>query len=122
MNNIKTENIDLEIKDIDNMSFKCIEQMTDYNRGFLSKHILKSLRDLIEHTAIKILNCYKGIELELKYSNTEEAVDFIKSRGQYKFWAKFHRFVQNSVGHRTPTNDNAERLMLKYYEHLLKLE
>ncbi len=122
INSIETENIDLEIKNIDDMIFESIEQMTDYNRGFLSEHILKSLRDLIEHTAIKILSYSKGFEQELKHSNTEEAVNFIKNRGQYRFLAKFHRFVQNAVGHRTPTNDNAERLMLKYYEYLLRLK
>lgn len=122
MRKIKTDNIDLEIKNIDEMIFECIEQMTDYNRGFLSEHILKSLRDLIEHTAIKIFSYTKGVELELKHKNTEDAIDYIKNNGKYKFLAKFHRFVQNSVGHRTPTNDNAERLMLKYYEHLLKLK
>lgn len=122
INSVKTKNIDFEINNIDNLIFKSIEQMTDYNRGFLSEHILKSLRDLIEHTAIKILSYSKGFELELKHANTEEAVNYIKNRGQYKFLAKFHRFVQNSVGHRTPTNDNAERLMLKYYEYLLRLK
>lgn len=96
--------------------------MTDYNRGFLSETILKSLRDLIEHTAIKILSYSKGYEMELKHDSTVEAVNFIKDRGQYKFLAKFHRFVQNAVGHRTPTYDNAERLMLKYFEYLLKLK
>lgn len=125
MNNLKslkTENIDLEINNIDKLIFESIEQITDYNRGFLSEHILKSLRDLIEHTAIKILSYSKRYELELKHSNTEEAVNYIKSMGQYKFLSSFHRFVQNAVGHRTPTNDNAERLMLKYYEYLLRLK
>ncbi len=122
INSIETKNIDIEIENIDDMIFESIEQMADYNRGFLSEHILKSLRDLIEHTAIKILSYSKGCELELKYTNIEEAVNFIKNKGQYKFLAKFHRFVQNSVGHRTPTNDNAERLMLKYYEYLLRLK
>lgn len=125
MNNLKslkTENIDLEINNIDELIFESIEQITDYNRGFLSEHILKSLRDLIEHTAIKILSYSKGYELELKHSNTEEAVNYIKNMGQYKFLSSFHRFVQNAVGHRTPTNDNAERLVLKYYEYLLRLK
>ncbi len=122
INSIGTENIDIEIENIDDIIFESIEQMTDYNRGFLSEHILKSLRDLIEHTAIKILSYSKGYELELKHANTDEAINFIKNKGQYRFLAKFHRFVQNSVGHRTPTNDNAERLMLKYYEYLLRLK
>ena len=46
MNNLKslkTENIDLEINNIDKLIFESIEQITDYNRGFLSEHILKSL-------------------------------------------------------------------------------
>ena len=119
---IKTDSIDLEIRNIDEIIYDCIDKMTDYNRGFLSETILKSLRDLIEHTAIKVLSCSKGYEMELKHESTVEAINFIKDRGQYKFLAKFHRFVQNAVGHRTPTYDNAERLMLKYFEYLLKLK
>lgn len=122
MSNLVTLNIDSEIKEIDKNIFENIERSTDADRGFLSQNILKELRDLIEHTAVKILSIQEKIELEITYENIVKALDNIKNNGNYRFLSKFHRFVQNSVGHRTPNQENAERLMLKYYEHLLKLK
>ena len=122
INSIKTDNIDVEIKNIDSVIFENIERSEEYDRGFMSQNILTRLRNLIEHTALKILSNVKGIELEVNYDNIEEAVKYIKNIAQYKFLSNFHRFVQNSVGHITPTNENAERLMLKYYEYLIKIK
>lgn len=122
INSIKTDNIDVEIKNIDNVISENIEKSKEYDRGFMSQNILTRLRNLIEHTALKILSNVKGIELEVNYSNIEEAVKYIKNIAQYKFLSNFHRFVQNSVGHITPTNENAERLMLKYYEYLIRVK
>lgn len=122
MTNLLTSNLDLDIKEIDKNIFENIERSTESDRGFLSQNILKELRDLIEHTAVKILSIQENVELEITYENIGKALDNIKNNGNYRFLSKFHRFVQNSVGHRTPNQENAERLMLKYYEHLLKLK
>lgn len=119
---IITENLDFEIKNIDDSIYENIEISKDFDRGFLSQNILKRLRDLIEHTAVKILSIDSKKELDLNYANIEEATNYIKRIAKYRDLAKFHRFVQNSVGHYTPTKENAERLMLKYYEYLLKLK
>ena len=122
INNIKTYKLDEEIKNIDNVIFENIEKAEDYNRGFMSQNILTRLRNLIEHIALKILSNIKGTELEINYKNIQEAIKLIKNVAQFNLLRNFHRFVQNSVGHLTPTNENAERLMLKYFEYLKKLK
>lgn len=122
MNNINTYNIDAEIKNIDNVIFQNIERDKNYDRGFMSQNILTRLRNLIEHIALKLLSMSEDVELEINYNNIQRAVGFIKKIAQYRFLSDFHRFVQNSVGHLTPTNENAERLMLKYYEYLIKIK
>lgn len=119
---VQTNNLDLEIKNIDDVIFENIERDIDYDRGFMSQNILTRLRNLIEHVALKILSNVKGMELEITYENIDESIKYIRTVSKYKFLTKFHRFVQNSVGHLTPTNENAERLMLKYYEYLIKLK
>lgn len=119
---IQTNNIDEEIKNIDKVIYENIENCKDLDRGFLSQNVLSQLRNFIEHTALKLYCQYQGQELEITYPNIDKAVKFIKSRSKLKFLNDFHRFVQTSRSHYTPTNENAERLMLKYYEYLIKLK
>ena len=122
MLSIETSNIDLEIKNIDKVIFENIERDINFDRGFMSQNILTRLRNLIEHTALKIFSNVEGYELAINYENIAKSVRYVKKTTRYKFLGKFHTFTQNSVGHRTPTNENAERLMLKYYEYLLLLK
>ena len=56
------------------------------------------------------------------YENIRKALSFIKGKGQFRFLSKFHKFLQISVSHYTLDEDSSERLMLKYYEYLLKLK
>lgn len=118
---IQTKNIDEEIKNIDKVIYENIENCKELDRGFLSQNVLSQLRNFIEHTALKLYCQNEGKELDITYPNIEKAVKFIKSRSKLKFLNDFHRFVQTSRSHYTPTNENAERLMLKYYEYLIKL-
>lgn len=122
INKIKTYQLDEEIRNIDSVICENIEKAQIYNRGFMSQNILTRLRNLIEHIALKILSNVNEEELEINYANIEKAVSYIKSTAKFGFLSKFHRFVQNSVGHLTPTNENSERLMLKYYEYLIKIK
>ena len=43
-------------------------------------------------------------------------------QGQLRFLANFHGLLQKSVSHYTFDEGGSERLMLKYYEHLLKIK
>jgi hypothetical protein len=48
-------------------------------------------------------------------------LDFVKARGKLNFLWKFHKLIQISVSHYTVDGDASERLMLKYYEYLLRV-
>lgn len=47
---------------------------------------------------------------------------FIQTQSKYKFIYKFHQNLQVSKSHYSPNEQNSERLMLKYYEYLLKIK
>ncbi len=46
----------------------------------------------------------------------------MQRRGELRFLYRFHEMLQKSVSHYTVDKDGSERLMLKYYEHLLKIK
>lgn len=46
----------------------------------------------------------------------------MQRRGNLRFLFRFHEMLQKSVSHYTVDKDGSERLMLKYYEHLLKIK
>lgn len=112
--------IDDKTLDIDKAICKNIEQFGNSDRGFLSQNILSQLRNFIEHISLKIYA--NGQDIDNNYSNIEKANDYVKSRGNLKFLSKFHRLLQISVSHYTLDEENSERLMLKYYEYLIRIK
>ena len=50
------------------------------------------------------------------------AWEFVKTKGELRFLSKFHNLLQKSVSHYTFDEGGSERLMLKYYEYLLKIK
>lgn len=56
------------------------------------------------------------------YQDIKDGLTNIQSQGRYKDLRKFHSFLQMSVSHYIVSEDSSERLMLKYYEYLLKLK
>lgn len=117
--------IDEAILDIDKNIFKNIEN--DYgNRGYLSQNVLAQLRNLVEHIAMK---CYfedndgdLSGDPEEKYNEIEQGLQYIKSNYDYNDIFKFHEMLQKSASHYTLSEENSERLMLKYYEYLLRIK
>lgn len=111
--------IDREILNINENICQNIELATSYKRGFVSQNILSQLRNLIEHIAIK---CYsEGHDIENKYENIGKALAFVKSRAHLRFINNFHKLLQIVASHYTLDQDKSERLMLKYYEYLLRI-
>lgn len=47
---------------------------------------------------------------------------FAKNQSSLRHLSRFHHFLQVSVSHRTLSEENSERLMLKYYEYLLRIK
>lgn len=121
----KMNRIDSAILDIDKNICKNIEKNKD-DRGHLSQNILSQLRTFVEHISMKYYfnsingdlsdipeNRYDDIKQGLTYMNRNPKLDFLK---------KFHPLLQKSASHYTMSEENSERLMLKYYEYLLKIK
>ena len=61
--------------------------------------------------------------IENEYQNIKNAIKFINTlQGKYRFLNQFHKLLQISVSHYTLDPDSSERLMLKYYEYLLRIK
>ncbi len=112
--------IDAEIINIDKVICSNIDKLDKIDRGLLSQNILSQLRNLIEHISIKTYS--RGQDIEITYTNISKAIDYVKSKGDLNFLYKFHKFLQITASHYTLDEENSERLMLKYYEYLLKIK
>ncbi|MDO4765599.1 MAG: AAA family ATPase [Eubacteriales bacterium] len=115
-------NIDKAILDSNNAICKNIELMSKVERGFLSQNILSQLRNFVEYIIQKIYFLDNSNPNDYKEKN--EAINCLKSecRRKYNFLKKFHDLLQKSVSHYTFDENGSERLMIKYYEYLLKLK
>lgn len=112
--------IDNAISDIDKAICDNISKFDGSERGLLSQNILSQLRNLVEHVSLKAYS--RGADIENTYDNIVLANAYVSSRGDLKFLNKFHKFLQISASHYTIDQENSERLMLKYYEYLLKIK
>lgn len=91
-----------------------------YDRGLLSQNILSQLRNFVEHISLKAYA--HGQDIENSYENIGKANNYVKSKGNLKFLNEFHKLLQITASHYTLNEENSERLMLKYYEYLLKIK
>lgn len=113
--------IDKAIYDADAAICKNIDRFDSSERGLLSQNILSQLRNLVEYIAKKVYAQGNDIDPN-DDSQRSRAINFIKGNGQYRFLSKFHSLLQKSVSHYTVDEDGSERLMLKYYEYLLRIK
>lgn len=100
---------------------KNIDRFDSNERGLLSQNILAQLRNLVEYIAQKIYSNGNDIDPN-EYQHKKESWEYIQSQGNLKFLYDFHRLLQKSVSHYTIDENGSERLMLKYYEYLLKIK
>ncbi|EJV86823.1 hypothetical protein IG3_01713 [Bacillus cereus HuA2-1] len=120
MSNVTLLRIDTQILNIDKVICRHIDSLDNSPRGIVSQDILSQLRNFVEHIMLK---CYaNGQDIENSYDNICKAIDFVKSRGNLKVLRRFHDYLQIVASHYTLDEENSERLMLKYYEYLLKIK
>ena len=112
--------IDEQIMNSDRVICRHIDSIENASIGEISQDILSHLRHFVEHIMLKIYA--NGDDIEDSHENVQKAVKFVKSQMKLKHIARFHRFLQVSVSHRTLAEENANRLMLKYYEYLLRIK
>jgi len=112
--------IDEKILTIDKNICKNIDEITDSNIGFPSQNILSQLRNFVECISLKIYS--NGQDIENSYENIKKANSHVKTVHNLNFLSKFHHLLQIVASHYTLDEENSERLMLKYYEYLLKIK
>ncbi|MDR0697073.1 MAG: AAA family ATPase [Christensenellaceae bacterium] len=115
-----TVKIDSQIHVADSVICRHIENLYFSGRGAVSQDILAQLRNFVEHIMLKIYA--NGNDIDDKYDNITKAIAYVKTRGDLKLLRKFHNFLQIVASHYTLDEENSERLMLKYYEYLLKIK
>ena len=112
--------IDNHIQNIDEVICRNIDMYNGSDTGLLFTNILAQLRNFVEHIALKEFG--NGTEITNSYDNIKLALSFIKSKGQLRFLMRFHKGLQVSASHYTWDDEKSERLMLKYYEYLIKIK
>lgn len=97
---------------------KNIESLSD-QRALLSQNVLSQLRNLVEGVAVRLH--LESSEVEFNYAKVGPALAFVKRNARFNVLGKFHKLIQSSASHYTLDGDASERLMLKYYEYLLRI-
>lgn len=113
--------IDKAILDTNAVICDNISQLSFADRGLLSQNILGQLRNFVEYIAIKAYSNGQDVNPN-DYNLNVAALKDMQRRGELRFLYRFHEMLQKSVSHYTVDKDGSERLMLKYYEHLLKIK
>lgn len=114
------QRIDKQITDINNVICRHISNLGTSTRGMVSQDILSQLRNLTEHIMLKFYA--NGQDIDNDYTNICKAIDLVKTQGNLKVLWRFHDYLQIVASHYTLDEENSERLMLKYYEYLLKIK
>lgn len=111
--------IDKAILDTSGVICDNIARFGATERGLLSQNILGHIRNFVEYVAIKAFS--NGADVNPNdYNLNVAALKDMQRHGNLRFLYRFHELLQKSVSHYTVDKDGSERLMLKYYEHLLK--
>ena len=109
---------DKEIMKASDSIDKALASATRENRGEIALRIVMVARNLNDHIADKIWKDIRPNEPR----DINKVARFFNNIPQYKFISRFNTFLQASVSHFTPSEEGAERLMIKYYRYLLKLK
>lgn len=92
------------------------------DRGLLSENILSQLRNLTEDVAIFINNTENSLSLDTHYNNVDDSIKYVSSVKKYKYISVFHKFLQSTASHYTPSEDDAERLVLYYFRYICMIK
>lgn len=113
--------VDEAVYDTNKVICRNISVFDASERGLLSQNILAQLRNFVEYIVQKVYS--NGVDTDPNdYQDKKAAWEFVKTKGELRFLSKFHNLLQKSVSHYTFDEGGSERLMLKYYEYLLKIK
>lgn len=106
-----------QVQSADNVICRHLDSHAD-DRGFLSQSMLAQLRNLVE--GLIVWAHLNDCSAEFHYNRVGPALDVAKATTKLRLLSRFHDLLQASVSHYTLDSDPSERLMLKYYEYLLR--
>lgn len=109
---------DKEIIKASNAIDKALLSINKENRGEVAIRILALVRNLNDNIAEKI---WTDLHPNIPRSVNKVGKEFANVP-DYQFIGRFYRYLGKSVSHFTPSEDGAERLMLKYYQYMLQLK
>lgn len=109
---------DKEIMKASSAIDKALLAINKSNRGEVAIRILTIVRNLNDNIAEKI---WKDLYPDKPRSVNKVGKEFANIPS-YRFIERFYRYLGKSVSHFTPTEDGAERLMLKYYQYMFRLK
>ena len=107
-----------QIRSADEAICQNIDSLSDH-RELLSRNLLSQLRNLVEGVAVRLHT--GSAATEFSYDAIELGLAFVKSKANLNFLGRFHKQIQKSASHYSLSGDASERLMLKYYEYLLRI-
>ena len=97
---------------------KALMSINKENRGEVAVRILTVIRNLNDNIAEKIwMDLFS--DKPMGVNKVASKFDSVRS---YKFIASFDRYLRKSVSHFTPSEEGAERLLIKYCRYILELK
>lgn len=116
------DELDNRIINISNIICDNIDSFDISKRGLLSQNILQHLRNFVEAISVKYYSInFPNENVIYNYENIKRSDNYIQTgKKEIRFLRDFYNFLEISVSHYSPSYSSAERLMLKYYEYLLK--
>lgn len=117
-NGYDMSSVDFQIRAAADAISANIEALRD-DRALLAQNILSQLRNLVEGVAVR-LHSGSG-DGEFHYHLVGPAMSHVGAHGKLNFLSRFHRLLQISASHYTMAGDPSERLMLKYFDYLVRI-
>jgi hypothetical protein len=109
--------VEQQVRSVDGVICQNIASLPD-DRGFLSQNLLSQLRNMIE--GLIVWAHLDDPSAEFHYDQVGPALVEVKAKAKFRLLSRFHNLLQASASHYTLDGDPSERLMLKYYEYLLR--
>ncbi len=94
----------------------------DDNRGLIASNVLNSLRNLVEAVACYVYTKKNKENAVNRYEIIGHSISYIKKNSKFRFLRIFHDCLQASLSHYNLYGEYAERMLLKYFEFLIKIK
>ncbi len=107
----------VELKNTNQAIERYFSQADTWPRGAIAQDAVNQFRNLAEHLsmALKFGDSYQGCDY---YQDIKPALQELKRAKRTSFLWEFHRLLQKVVSHYTPTEDESQRLLLRYKDYL----